>query len=253
MSVSRTRSDLRSNFSGEQIRLIFRAEGGEEVVEVEGSPGVAVEHEESVAQLAAGSSADKFGIRDRLADLAAQKARNDAAVDVIEGRILQSEGVAGIAAQGFVAALACENDLDATASQFCDEVKRDAGRPADGLVLVPDQFREGAKEILPAEQDFVMNGMDMLGNQAGVGEFTVGGLGVAHGKSLDRRLSDLGHQRGQCAGIHAAAQQDSERNIAHEVAGDGLFQKITVGFDVIGLGAGLRFRLDRQVPVRRDM
>jgi len=61
MRIGCTRSELCSGFSAEQAGLVVLAEGGEEVVEIERGPGVAVESEKGVPQFSAGAGADQTG------------------------------------------------------------------------------------------------------------------------------------------------------------------------------------------------
>ena len=39
-----------------------------------------------------------------------------------------------------------------------DKVQRDAGRPGDGLIFVPDQPGQGAEKVIDADGDLVMLG-----------------------------------------------------------------------------------------------
>ena len=94
-------------------------------------------------------------------------------------------------------------------------------------------LRERIEEILLAEQNFMVNRVQMLSDDAGIRQFAVGIFGVAHGKSFYRSAADLGHQRRHRTGIHAAAEKDSERNIAHQVAANRLLQQVAIGVDVV--------------------
>ena len=98
---------------------------------------------------------------------------------------------------------------------------------------MPNEVWERVEEILLAEKNLVMNRVQMLGDDTGIRQFAVGIFGVAHGKSFDRGAADLGHQRRHRTGVDATAEEDSERNIAHQVTANGLLQQVAIGVDVI--------------------
>jgi hypothetical protein len=98
----------------------------------------------------------------------------------------------------------------------------------------------------------MMNRVDVFGYDAGVGKFAEVRFGVTHGKTFDWGAANFCHQCSHGAGVQPAAEKDAERNVAHEVAADGLFQTFAVSLNVIGLWPGLGLCVDRQVPVARN-
>ena len=81
---------------------------------------------------------------------------------MIQRGILQGEGVSRVARESFVRALAGEHNRHSFASEAGDKVERDARRPDDGLVLMPDQMRQRAEEILLADQHLMVTRMDVV-------------------------------------------------------------------------------------------
>ena len=64
----------------------------------------------------------------------------------------------------------------------------------------------------------------MPGDDPRIGQFAVALLSVTDRKSLDRRFTNLSHQGGYCAGIHAPTQENAERNVAHQAHADDIFE-----------------------------
>ena len=159
--------------------------------------------------------------------------------------------VSRITAEHFVAAFAGEDDGDMLPGQLGNEVERDAGRPGDGLVLMPDEARQGIEEVLHADDDFGVFGSDGLGDLTGVGEFTVFGLLIADGEGLDGAVEVALHESGDGGGIDAAGEKHAERNVAHEAHADGLFQAVAAFGDPGGIAAGLGLGI-RNLPILAD-
>jgi hypothetical protein len=156
--------------------------------------------------------------RENVAQPAARKARDHAAIGAIHGRILQSEGVTGVAGQGFIRAFSGQYDGHSFAGQAGDKIEGDARGPHDGLVFVPDQMRQRSEKVILAEQHFMMPRMNMVRHGAGKGQFAVALLGVTDGKSFHRLAPQSCHQRRHRTRIHTAAQEHAQGHVTHEMA-----------------------------------
>ena len=74
-------------------------------------------------------------------------------------------------------------------------------------------------------------------------------LVVADSEGLHRAGDHALHQRGDGAGIHAAGEEHSKRNVAHQAHADGLFQTLPAFVDPVGVVALLGLLGARHVPV----
>src|ERR1035438_9001403 len=195
--ICRARRGFPREFAGQQSALLRFAEGGEEITEVERSPGVAVLREKSVFQFPAQGRSQQRRGRNRVAQSAPQNARDDATVRTIHGRILQSEGIASVARQGLIRALASEHDRNSLSGEASDKIERDARRPHDGLVFMPDQMRQRRKKIVLAEQHFMMARMDVIRPRARKGQFAVHVIFVNSTAGLRARPNLAGYSASQ--------------------------------------------------------
>src|SRR5438067_5689094 len=94
-----------------------------------------------------------------------------------------------------------------------------------------------------------MLGTNMRGNFVRPLQLTERALGVANRESLDLVGPMSGHERGHRTGIHAAAQENSNWNIAHQVADDRALQQLTVAPNVFSTRKFLGSLLQFQVPI----
>src|ERR1035438_2326000 len=187
-----------------------------------------------------------------IADMAPNTARDEATVDTVESKILEDERITGVSGQCFIAAFPGKNYFDAFASQLSDEEKRNAGRPDDWLVFMPNKVGESAKKIFAADEHLVVYRIEMLGHSPGVGQLAVGLFGIPDRKCLDGPAPDFRHQCGDGARVEAAAEKYAERHIAHEVALHRSFEQVAITFDVVALIVRLLFGTQLQIPVLLD-
>src|SRR5271165_1753346 len=85
----------------------------------------------------------------------------------------------------------------------------------------------------------MMNSIQMLGDDPGVGQFAVGLFRIAHRKSFDGSAPEARHQRGHGARIQPAAKKDSDGHVAHQVTANSTFQEIAVSARVVTLSRTL--------------
>ena len=76
----------------------------------------------------------------------AKRGRRDPAISGVGALIPKRPRVPRISAQGFIAALTRENDGDMPPRKLRHEVQRDARRPDDRLIFMPNQFRQSIKK-----------------------------------------------------------------------------------------------------------
>src|SRR5579862_986501 len=114
---------------------------------------------------------------------------------------------------------------------------------------MPDKSGKRVKKILAANQDFMMRGLDVVGDGARVRKLAVGLLAVTDRKRFDGLAANFRHERRHCARVEASAEKYAQRHIAHQVAADGAFQKFTVRFDVVMLVAISVVGSGGQIPV----
>src|ERR1035441_2568295 len=141
---------------------------------------------------------------------------------------------------------------DVLRGEFGNEVERDAGRPGDGLVFVPDEARQCVEKVFHADDDLGVFGPDGPGDVAGVGELTEFGFLVADGEGLDRSREVALHESGDGGRIQAAGEKHTERDVAHETHADGLLEAVAAFGDPGGIAARLGLGI-RNVPVLADL
>src|SRR5712671_353987 len=78
-------------------------------------------------------------------------------------------------------------------------------------------------------------------------------LTIADGKSLDPVPADLLGQRRHGARIEASTKEHAERNIAHQVRRNGLFEQLAVSLDVVLAGTRYFIHLGCEIPILRDL
>ena len=92
-------------------------------------------------------------------------------------------------------------------------------------------------------------GANPAGHLFGKRKLVVRGFGEADGKGVELFSSQGSGQGGDGTGIDAAAQQDTDLNIAAELVADGLLKELAGFFGRLIERAGAdRIVLDRQVP-----
>ncbi len=109
-------------------------------------------------------------------------------------------------------------------SELCG-VERARGNGVGGLIQMADHAGEQSDQIRGDRAFYVLRAV-ALSDQLRVGELVEGLLFDADGERLERLGRGLGHQGDDHARIHAAAEQSSDRNIAHQVGGDGAGQAL---------------------------
>src|ERR1022692_2069601 len=224
----------------QQAFLLGAGKGGVEVIEVEGFQIFAAA-QYGMLQLAADIAGKQVGAGDPGADGIAPGAGH-CTVELQQPLVENIRAIAGIPAEQFVAAFAGEDDLHLLRSQARHKIQRNAGRPTDGLILMPDQLRQRGEKIVPADDYFVVLGADLFRDLAGVGQLAESLLAVADGESFDRPAGYGLHESGDRALIDAAGEKHAERHIAHEARADGLFQTCAAFGDpglVVALGVVL--------------
>ena len=105
--------------------------------------------------------------------------------------------------------------------QARDEVEGNARGERDGLVLVPDQLRQGIEELGGRHDHLAVLSADSAGRKLGVGKLVSRGVREAHGERANWLRDHRRHERGQAARIDPARQEQPEWHVAHEVAPHG--------------------------------
>src|SRR5271157_2309081 len=191
-----------------QLSLLRRRESTVEVLKVERGPGVPVPRQEGMAQFAPNIGADPSGVLERGPHSPAEASRNGVAVDAVQTGVPQGPGIASIAGESLVASLPRQDHRDVLTSQLRHKVKGYAGGPNNGLVFMPDQFRESVEELPAAHANLVVHGSDMFGDYAGIGKLAIRCFLITHRKRLDGFAPNLGHQSRDRARIDTAAKKD---------------------------------------------
>ncbi len=118
---------------------------------------------------------------------------------------------------------------------------------------MPDQPRQRIEKVALTDQHFVMHRIQMLRHGTRIRQFAVSLFRVSHRKSFNRRLADLRHQRRHRARIHTAAQKNSQRHVAHQMAAHCLLQQFAVRLHVIAFVARRLGARRVQVPILLDL
>src|SRR6266851_6815056 len=93
----------------------------------------------------------------------------------------------------------------------------------------------------------------MLRHLPRIRKFAIEFLSISHGERLNRRTTNPGSKSGDCARIQSAAEKHTERDIAHQVAGNTFFQHFTVGLYVVSLWTSISVGNNRKVPIGVDL
>jgi len=117
---------------------------------------------------------------------------------------------------------------------------------------VPDQPGEGVEELLHADGHFPVFGPKRRCDLPRVVQLAEFRLAVTHREGLQRSGHHALHQGGDGAGIDPAAQEHSQRHVAHQPHPDGLFQPAAALGDPLGVGARLDVLRRGHVPVALD-
>ena len=210
--AQKVRIDARRG-GAQQAFLFGLGKSTAEVIEIERFDG-GVAADDGVAELAPEVAAEQRGGGDLGTNEAAQWGGHQL-VGFRGAHIQLGPAIAFIAAEEFVAAFAGEHDFHLGGGQLGHEMQRNAGRPGDGFVFVPDERGQGIEEIFHADDDLVMVGADGAGHLSGVTQFAVLGFVVADGESLHRAIGHAADEGGDGAGIDAATEEHAEGHIGH--------------------------------------
>ena len=247
------REDIGRKHRQPVVRLVFCAEGGEEIVKVKSRPGFAVYRQERMLQLAPQSCMKQRRCRNEAPDPSPQRRRSQAPVDAVKSDILQAEGVSGVAGQRLVRAFTRQHHRDSFAGQSGHEIERHAGRPHDRLVLMPDQARQSIEEVLALDPYLVMEADLNAGHGARIRKLAIG----LSRRNPPKRSPPVRARR--VFVIKAATALESTPPLRKTPRGTSLirwlptrlFQQIAIGLDVIILRDALRHRREYQVPILR--
>ena len=200
----------------QEARLEDHGEHGEVFVEQRAGPWLECQNR------APGIAAHRVGETPREpTDLAANSPRGQSPVDAPKPLVPGRHAVAVVAEEELIGALTREHHLDVLPGQARDEVERDARGEGDGLVLVPDQLRQGIEELGGRHDDLAVLRACRAGRKPGVGKFVGLGLREAHCECANRLRDQRRHEGGQAARINPAGQEQPEWHAAHEVAPHG--------------------------------
>ena len=117
---------------------------------------------------------------------------------------------------------------------------------------MPDEAREGAHEILARDFDFTMLRANVTGDGAREGELAISVLVIADGKCFDGAATYFCSQGRDGTRIEASAEKYAKGHIAHEMAGDRLFQQVAIASDVSAARQTFRLGCHRNIPILRD-
>ena len=117
-----------------------------------------------------------------------------------------------VAREEFVAAISRQADRDVLARELGHVVGRNRGRVGKRLVVV---HREplGDGDAVGRDDLLVMIRVERHGGLPGVVQLVVGRIAEADRERVDRPFVEAGHQRENCRGVHAAAQECAKWNI----------------------------------------
>src|SRR6185369_9036792 len=244
---------LGQNLGSEELGLEIAGEAGVKIVEVEGGPVSAIAREKGMLQLPAQRCSKQMRIRDGVPNRLSYSRRCNLSIDAVISSVLQSPRVARVPRKRLVTALSSEDDLNFLLGESGDEIERDAGRPDDRFVLLPDQLWESIEELLTADANFMVLGSDVLADSASGSKLTVLFLGITDRESVNRFLTVFHCQCGYGAGIDTAAQENPKRNIRHKMTDYRFLQHRAISLDVklFRLRAGCVDH--RQIPVLIDL
>ena len=141
------------------------------------------------------------------------------------GRLVPQVG--GIAAEELVRALTGEDDLYVRLRGFGEQVGRQQGGVADRLGEAVGHDVEGALQRCVVGGDDVMDGADVVRHLLGERALVIAGFEEAHGVGV-QPLAGHGARRGgdEKRRVEAAAREDAQRNVAHQLTGDGADQHV---------------------------
>jgi hypothetical protein len=118
------------------------------------------------------------------------------------------------------------------------------------LVLVPDERRQRAEELVGADEDLVVVAAVARGHLAGIVQLVGLALGERHTERLHLPVDHLGHGRRDRRRVDAAGQERAERHVGHEPDAHGLAEPLVVLVHQHRLGAAVGAGVgERQIPV----
>src|SRR5712692_8280144 len=134
--------------------------------------------------------------------------------------------VSRIAAEEFVAALAAEGYFDVRARETREEKSGDHRRVADRFIEVTRQAEQSFAQGLGVHRQDVMPRVEVPRDEVRVGLLVESLLLEGHGKRIDVPGRELAHCGDDEGGVDAAAQKNSERDVAHQPRQSGLPQAL---------------------------
>src|SRR5580700_1494187 len=207
------RRELRPQLWREQLTLCSAPKYGE-IVEVE-LIQIRATHQERARRVLteAGSHRQTF---EGAAQAMARESRYTATVQRAESGVVFGHAIAVVAGERLVAPFASEHDLDVTRGQPGNEIKRDAGRVRDRLILVPHEPRKLGKELGGRDDSLTMLGAIRRGDEPGVFELVGLPLGESYREGPDRLLDERRHGGGDRRRIDPTGEEHTEWHVAHE-------------------------------------
>ena len=120
-----------------------------------------------------------------------------------------------VSSEVLVAPVPVEHDGHVAPRQLGDRIARNRGRVAERFVIVPDQTGQDVQDRR-SDDELRVVGAVTIGDHPRERTLVEAGLVEAHGKRSDRAIERARHVGDNGARVDAAAQEGSERDIAHE-------------------------------------
>src|SRR5688572_8687754 len=98
-----------------------------------------------------------------------------------------------------------------------DEIERNARRKRDRLVFLPYEPRQRIEELMAVDDDLVMVRFDRLRRETRIRELVAFTFRKTDRECLDRLLDHRSHQSSETCRIDSAGQEQSKRNVAHQM------------------------------------
>ena len=161
--------------------------------------------------------------------------------------------VGGITAEQLVGAFSRENDFDVAARCLGKEKGGEHGGIAERLGEGARHHIERAAERFVIGGDDVVHGSDLVRDGLGIRALVVAGLREVHGVGVDPLVGDgTRGRRHEERGVEAAAREDPERHIGHQLALDRTQQQLAQLGGVVERERRAARGL-RRAPVRPDL
>src|SRR5881396_2603272 len=189
------------------------------------------------------------GVAGRARNVASVYRRTRAGIARASPAIQRGDPVAVVTEEQLVGALAGQHDLDVVAGEARHEREGDAGRGGDGLVLVPDEPRQGLEELIGRERHLAVLGADPVGDEPRPGELVGARLVEADRERAYGLAHHSRHQHRQRTRVDAAGEEQPERDIRHQVAANGGGQVLAQTRGTLREAGGRLVERGRQLPV----